>query len=117
MGRFELSLLNVRLDSCPLRLGQGTVWASPCVGFGAGVLTATGWTLLGKTEATRPWFDAELFGRVTLAPFNPAFHLEVEGGVAFPLVRDEFYFEPGRTVFRVPVAGVFLGLGASVHFW
>jgi hypothetical protein len=105
-----------RLDACPRAFERSGVFVTPCVGFGAGVLQASGVpsaSLPKPRDASIAWFDGTLLGRAGVV-FNEFVVLEAEAGLLVPLVRKKFGFSlpaPRSTLYAVPP----LGAGVSVH--
>jgi hypothetical protein len=110
-----------RLDGCPLAFERGGVFATPCLGVGAGLFRASGVrsaTLPRPKEANIAWFDAMLLGRAGVV-LGQLVVLEAEAGLTLPLVRKRFGFsqpEPASTLYSVPALGAGAALHAGVRF-
>ena len=106
----------VRVEGCPVRLALvHRLTLHPCALLDAGALFADGWAPFVPASQTRPWAAPGLLSRLQMALFEDLV-LEAQGGVAFPLVRDTFVFDPSVTAFGVPVASWFFGGGVGMHF-
>jgi hypothetical protein len=112
----EFRVWGGRVDGCPLAFERSGVFVTPCVGFGAGALRASGVrsaNLPKPDHASIAWFDGALLGRAGVV-FGEFVVLEAEAGLLLPLVRKEFGFslpEPRSTLYAVPP----LAAGVSVH--
>ncbi|MHB8873290.1 MAG: hypothetical protein ACYC8T_06355 [Myxococcaceae bacterium] len=118
-ARFEL--FAGHLEACPFQAQLGSpVSLRPCARLEAGVLTATGRGLRSAPpSAARPWVTPSAVGRVRVGG-ESAVSLDVEGALAFPLVRDHFYLGQDSskvTVHQVPAVTVGAGVGLSVSIW
>jgi hypothetical protein len=112
-----ITLAQGAVDGCPIRLMLGSGFAfRPCAEVEAGVLTGTasGPGVSGPTQ-TQPWLALAPLVRVEWY-LGKLFLLEANGGPAFPLVRDKFFFEPARTqVYSAPDVGAVVRLGVAVQ--
>jgi hypothetical protein len=114
-----------RLEGCPgtwprailspRAAGPVHVGVSPCALIDLGALTGEGSRTFDAARETRPWVAPGLLARVQLDLFR-ALLIEAEAGVTFPLLGYRYYFSPTTTVFTVPRAGLFGGLGVGVRF-
>ncbi len=104
------------LDACPVRWSWGRARLTPCGRVGAGVLLAAGVDVQPTRDATRAWVTIGplLRGRLGLA--GPLF-VELEVGAFLPLVRDRFFLEPNRALFRAPIVAFSAASGVGVTFW
>lgn len=115
-GVAALQATLMRSSACPLRLpGTGPLAARPCVFLDAGAVHAVGTNTTLPAERTSAWLAPGVSLRAELLLLG---HLVVsaEGGAAFPLLRQGYYFDPLRPesrAFYVPsVAGTArLGVG------
>ena len=103
-----------RLEACPYVWRIGRFTAAPCAGLQAGVLRAEGTVAFEAMSRTRPWLAPELVGRVGVTLGR--FHVELEGLVAAPLVRDRYYIAPATTIHQVPAAAFGLGSNVAIDF-
>jgi hypothetical protein len=104
-----------RSAASPRAAGPVRVGISPCALLDLGALTGEGSNTLDAADETRPWVAPGLLGRLQLDLFR-ALLLEVEAGVTFPLLKYRYYFSPTTTVFTVPTAALFGGLGVGARF-
>jgi hypothetical protein len=113
----RLALAAARAEGCPVRLAPIS-WLAvhPCAFLDVGALQGSGIARVSSVPSTtRPWAAPGASARVAGEIAGRVF-LEIEGGVAFPLVRDTFYFAPATTAQAVPVAGGFFSGGLGTHF-
>jgi hypothetical protein len=102
-----------RLDACPLRSVASRSWSSDaftaavCARLDVGRLRAEG----PVVEVDRPWVAPGALLRVRWT--SPRFFVELEAGVAFPLVRESF---ASGSANEVPAAAEVGGLGFGVFF-
>ena len=83
------------LEGCPVRWSLAkSVAISPCLPLEGGVLSVGGAYVPNPVVQTRPWLTVGALARVDIELGGP-FFAEARGGVAFPLLRDTFYFLPG----------------------
>jgi hypothetical protein len=106
-----------RAELCPVTLRHASGFAlRPCWFFDAG-------TLIGSPEPGTPspspgalfWLAPGMAARAAF-PLARWLGLEAEGDLFFPIDPPRFYFEPDRTLYRVPQVGGSLGGGAFVSF-
>jgi hypothetical protein len=104
-----------RAEACPIRFVLGPwIRARPCALFEAGVIEAGG-AIARAQFRMRPWAagGAQVRFAWTVAS---AMALEADVGLAFPVVRETFFFEPSPDVYRAaPALGV-ASLGVAVLF-
>jgi hypothetical protein len=107
-----------RLDGCPVRLGSRTLSVRPCLAASLGLIRAEGISVADATVADRVWLDLSALARLRWAPGAGRVFLEIDGGLAIPLLRSTFVFEsPTVVVHQVPPAGAVASAGAGVRFW
>ena len=111
-----------RLDACSLRLVLSRPWSDdaftlqPCARIDVGRI---------GVEASEPWAEVETArlwvapaGLVRLRWTSPRVFIELEGGVAVPLVRERFAFASGLSSpspdFEVPPIALTTGFGFGV---
>jgi hypothetical protein len=111
-GSADLRATLVRLDACPIALVRGRFDAAPCAGVELGALTAHGADVTMATGDTRPWVAPD--AALRLRARSGRFAIELEGAVAFPLIRDRFVILPSTTVHEVPAVTTTVGLGITV---
>jgi hypothetical protein len=113
----DLSRRVLRVDACPLRAVARQAWSpSPvelwgCARFDTGVL---GVSESGGPPAQRPWVAVGPDARVRWVTGH--FFVDLDVGVAFPLLRETFLLAPGFVGYHVPTvagAGAF-GVGVFV---
>jgi hypothetical protein len=126
-GAFEartaaFTLLDARVDGCPLRFGRTAFSLRPCAAVDVGDLLASGLAIASQFSKSEPWVALSLHARLRwdaapsrakLAPF-----VELDGGVQFPLTRPTFAYEnPDVTVAHPAAAAPTASLGAGLRFW
>lgn len=111
-GGADLRATLVRLDACPIALVRGRFDAAPCAGLELGALTAHGADVTMATGDTRPWVAPD--AALRLRARSGRFAIELEGAIAFPLIRDRFVILPSTTVHEVPAVTTTVGLGITV---
>lgn len=99
-GAASFRWTGARLGVCPLALLAASFTVRPCAGLDLGVLRGQGEGLARPRAQARAWIAATLAARAqwTLAG---ALVLELDGGLAFPFIRDRFVFtRPSADVTR-----------------
>ncbi len=118
--RAALRLLGVGSEACPVRQRSGAFSFYPCIELDIGALRAAGVPGGGlSSTGSRTIFWVALGPQVRLAwePQAPLW-LELQGGVAFPLVSHEFIFNrPLKRVYQVSRVTAQGGVVAGVRFW
>lgn len=109
-----------RASLCPVRLSVvelGAMAVAPCAGVHAGALSASaaGSGFAKRDHRVRAFVAGGLVGRLEVTPLRPVF-IELEGGVAFPFIRDEIAVDPSLSVFRTPGFYGVLEINAGVRF-
>jgi hypothetical protein len=109
-GQMSVSRAAFALDVCPLRWTPGPFRLLPCLLAEGGALTASGVDVQPERTDTRPWVTVGALGRIRYVPSGP-FFVELDGGVRFPLVRDQFFFAftPTDDIYRPPPLAGFVG--------
>ena len=105
--------------ACPLRVAMGSSFVlRPCLEVMAGVLSgsASGTNVAPGPADVAPWLSLAPLARAEWR-WNDVLSMEIEGGPAFELLRDRFFFRPtGTTVYSVPTAGAVGRLGVVVRW-
>lgn len=112
-GTVSFLWLAARLSACPLAITLGPLTAQPCAGIDAGMLHARGTHVARPEASARPWVAPTLAARTQWA-IAPTMSLEVDVGLAAPLLRDRFVFDtpPADAHAVPPVSGsVCVGIG------
>ena len=112
----SFTFTTAELAFCPMQglLGAG-ISLRPCLAVEGGLLEATVAPPLVATETRRPWFATNALLAARILPRAPI-ALEVVGGVAIPVIRDNFHFDGTATVFRAPPLLPFAGLAVGARF-
>ena len=109
-----------RAEACPIKLTIATrLAARPCVPLDVGAVSAGGNGEVNTSSHIRAWAAVGGLARLDWTlPLqgNTAAVLELQGGVAFPLVREDFQFQPSTPVYQAPVAAGLAGLGVGLRF-
>ncbi len=117
IGSASLAWTTGAIEVCPLRLDLArTVAARPCAGIAAGALQANGSGVATPRDETRAWVAASAHARLVWAPVR-ALGLELEGGAAFPLLRESFFFDPNVLVYEAPVIAGFGRASVALRFF
>ena len=105
----------IQLDACPLLAARavGPVALGACAGVQLGVLQARGSDIVDAQDTTRPWVAPVATARARWRPTGRWF-AELDLTAAFPLVRDQFFFEPDTTIHRAPAVIGELAIVAGV---
>lgn len=123
-GSVTFLWLVARASACPVALTLGPVTARPCSGIDAGILHGQGGDIAHPASSTRPWIAPTIAARAQWA-VTTSIHLETEGGLAIPLIRDRFVLDtpPIDAHTTPPIAGFasvgigfLLGAPASPRF-
>jgi hypothetical protein len=105
------------LSACPIRFFLSrSVGLRPCLALEAGVLAGDASGLPGARSDASPWLALGPRARLGYA-IAPPIGVELEAGIAVPLVRPSFLFEPDRTVLAVDPVLVTLGGGLTARFY
>jgi hypothetical protein len=106
-----------RVEACPWRFDLAHPLAlRACALVDAGVLSADGGGGAGFLAGShlRPWVTAGELARLEWTV--GLLRVEVEGGLALPLVRENFAFDAATSVYVAPVVVGFAGIGLGVRF-
>jgi hypothetical protein len=92
---------------CPIELPlRAWLGVGPCAGLQAGVHRGTSQGIPNAQAEDRPWVSPTATLRSSLI-LDGALGLELEGGVAVPLIETRFFLAPDLTLFRTPpVVGI-----------
>jgi hypothetical protein len=104
-----------RIEAFPIRFGSSLWRFEPAVLFEAGQLRARGVAVSPVNQVERPVLFGGALGRLSLLAFDLLL-LELEAGLALPLLRDRFYLYENTTVFRVPALAGFAAAGVGLEF-
>ena len=116
LGNGAFKWLNAQLDGCPIYLGlTPKVSFRPCLGVEFGQVTGVGGQILASRTEPRTWLATRLLGRIAFSPID-ALMFELQGGVVFPLTRDEFIFGRATTIYKAPFIVPFGGFELGVRF-
>ncbi|MBX3202223.1 MAG: hypothetical protein KF894_29100 [Labilithrix sp.] len=104
------------LGACPARLSLGThIRLAPCGALQIGVHSGRTTAVTNPTASSDPWL-APLAGVRLEWALGSSVSLELQGDVAFPLLRSRFFLAPSTTIFEMPgITGVG-SLAARWHF-
>lgn len=112
----ELTWTLARGSLCPVRFELlSGVSLRPCVGADVGALAARAPRLERSQDRTRAWVAPTAMARLVWSPVRVLF-LEIEGGVAVPLVRDEIAVDPSISLYRAPSVLPTVQVGAGMRF-
>ncbi len=113
-----------RLDACPFRGMLARPWSDDaftlqtCLRIDVGRIEVDESESWAKADAARLWVAPA--GLLRLRWTSPSLFVELEGGIAFPLVREHF-FAGGAYAdnldFEVPPRAMTTGLGFGVFIW
>jgi hypothetical protein len=115
-GEASFVWLTARVAAAPLgaRLAEG-VDASVYGGVEGGALLAAGAGLARVESRARPWIAALAGGRLRWE-LGRRLVAGLDAGLALPLIRDQFVFVGGATVYRVPAVAFESALSLGVRF-
>jgi hypothetical protein len=109
----QITLLGGGATVCPLRFSASIVTVQPCALVLAGWLRATGRQVTHVATVDRSWLSAGLTVRLA-AVLGRGFSVELEGGIAAPLVERSFYVTlPRNIVAKTPVISPMVSLGLA----
>ncbi|HEY3498757.1 MAG TPA: hypothetical protein VGK73_28895 [Polyangiaceae bacterium] len=112
-GDADFTWLAARVWACPVRWpSAGVASLAGCAAFEMGVLGASGFNTVDEEQPRTPWLAPALFGRAEVRPLD-SLALTLDAGVAVPLVRTYFYFDPEIPAYQSGV-GAFAVLGVRV---
>ena len=118
-GEANLVWIHGRASACAIRveLARG-LDAHPCAFVDIGVLHARGVGVDQAESRSRPWLASGALARLrwTPAPSAPGFFADLDVGGAATLLRDEFVFLNGGSVYRAPPFSGFVTLRAGARF-
>jgi hypothetical protein len=110
-GTVSFLWLAARLSACPLSIAVGPFTGQPCAGIDAGILHGRGANIAHPDGSTRPWVAPTLAARTQWA-IVPTMNVEIDVGLAVPLLRDRFVFDsPPTDAHTVPPVSGFATLG------
>jgi hypothetical protein len=91
---------------CPLRLSRAEQWSvRPCASADGGSFAISVNGVERAQSITRPWIAAGARIRIAWSPREPIL-MALDGGLLFPLVRDELKVDPALSIFRTPAASL-----------
>ncbi len=109
-----------RAEACPVQIVfTASLVARPCVAIDVGALSAGGRGEAQTSSPVRPWTAGDGLARLDWTPrLRDGWELvlEIQGGVAFPMVRETFKLWPATYVYEPPLAAGVSGLGVGVRF-
>jgi hypothetical protein len=109
----QIALLGGSATLCPLRFTASIVTVQPCALVLAGWLRATGRQVTHVATVDRSWLSAGLTVR-SAAALGRGFSVELEGGIAAPLVERSFYVTvPKNVIAKTPVISPMVSLGLA----
>jgi hypothetical protein len=111
----DLRFVGGRLELCPLRFGNAEIALRPCVGGELGTVDAQGHIAVQPRSETETWGSAEATLRLQWFAAR-SFFAEASGGAVLPIERTRYYFEPDRTIYRVPSLTARGAVGIGVRF-
>jgi hypothetical protein len=111
----DLRFFGGRLELCPLRFGNAEIALRPCFGGELGTVDAQGHIAVQPRSATETWASAEATLRLQWFAAR-SFFAEASGGAVLPVERTRYYFEPDRTLYRVPWLTARGAVGVGVRF-
>jgi hypothetical protein len=120
-AQFDITELGV--EGCPVffrLLGQNGLsprglGVRPCASVELGRLRAAGFGAPAAQSARDLWLAVGTLARLEWAPIDAAW-IELQGGIAWPMRRTEFHFDPAVHVYSVPAILGFAGAGVGAHF-
>jgi hypothetical protein len=98
-----------------LRFGNAEVALRPCVGGELGTVDAQGHIAVQPRSAIETWGSVEATLRLQWLAAR-SFFAEASGGAVLPIERTRYYFEPDRTLYRVPWLTARAAVGIGVRF-
>jgi hypothetical protein len=116
VGALRVTWFAGGLEACPIRLGGAVLHLRPCARVEVGALTGFPENVSFGHSAAEPWLAAGAVVRGVWAPTRLIF-LEIEGGGEGHLLRPQYAFLPGTTVYPVPPASALVELGLGVRFF
>ena len=106
-----------RVSACPVRLDLAPrIAVRPCAGADLGSLAASASGVPRAQDRARPWAAPAVSARLAWSPMRVVF-VELEGGAALPLVRDELAVDPSVSLYRAPAVMPFVQASGGVRFW
>lgn len=114
-GDADFTWTAARLWMCPWRWpSAGSASLAACAAFEAGALKGRGFNTDQAEEQTTAWLAPGGFVRGEVRPAQ-ILALALDAGFGVPLVRTDFYFDPGISAFKVPWLGAFAVLGIRLQ--
>ncbi len=106
-----------RADGCPLRLGTEAISFRPCGAADVGLLRAQGLDIAHPVVAERLWNSLAALARGRWEPQSSRGFVEIEAGLAAPLLRPSFVYQtPAVVVHQTPGAVVLASATAGWRF-
>lgn len=116
VGAVRHRLLGIRLEGCPLRVGDEALALKPCASFELGQLRAEGTDSDTGLADDALWASVGASGRVAWGAFD-GLAFEAQAGIFAPLTRYQLRTEdPGSAGHRTSFLGFSAGLGASARW-
>jgi hypothetical protein len=116
-GHAELEWTFARAETCPIRwVAYERFEVRPCVRGDAGALAASASGVPNSQSRVRPWAVLGGTARIEWLPFEPL-RVSLEGGLAIPLVREQFFIAPTPVVYQAPSIAADGTLALGVRFW
>ncbi|MBI5531388.1 MAG: hypothetical protein HY898_01645 [Deltaproteobacteria bacterium] len=112
----SFTLTAVSADACPLHWpGNDLLHAEPCVRVVWGRMSGTATGVAEARSEDRDWLAAGLAGRAMLHPVGPLVVIG-EASWEMPLLRYQFYLDPGTPLLRIPAHTFGLTIGLGLQF-
>ena len=115
VGQADFTWSLGRLEAFPVRWGGASLRFEPALFVEAGQVRAQGVAVTPAAEVRRPALLLGALGRLSVLAFDLLL-VQLEGGPAFPVVRDRFYLQENTTVFRAPPVAGFAAVGVGLEF-
>ncbi|HEY4119893.1 MAG TPA: hypothetical protein VGM56_18630 [Byssovorax sp.] len=104
------------VEGCPVQIAlERLVRLFPCAAVEVGAIEAQGDSVEFYTKRTEPWISADLLARSQWT-FVEHLVLELQGGLAFPLVRSRYLLTSTVIGYDVPQVAGTVGAGLGVRF-
>jgi hypothetical protein len=104
-----------RMDVCSILWPDASLRLGGCARVEAGLLDVTGEQIAAGRTQHGPWVAVGPHARLEWS-FLGALVLDLEVGPELRIPQDRFYFLPGTTAYRVPLAGLSTEAGVGAHF-
>ncbi|HPH69326.1 MAG TPA: hypothetical protein PLF40_26415, partial [Kofleriaceae bacterium] len=108
--------LTARAQGCIDIVHQAPFELAGCIGFEVGSLNVAAHNIVNATASSRLWLAPQLGLRSHVRLGQSRWHALAQFGIAAPIIRDRYQFQPATTIAQTAAITVAVDFGAAVHF-